>query len=76
VNHKEKSSVAVYTSRISQSAAFAWVLVPARGSAPPVRTRLESTSLSRLSVVVETEGVERRIDIPFDHGPSSAQTKQ
>ena len=71
--HKKKNTVVTYSTRITESGAFAWVLLPARGDVPNAEVRLVSVTAQEISLTVEMVAGRWRIDVPLDEGAPSVR---
>jgi hypothetical protein len=72
-NLKEPSPCASYAARVSGPATFAWLLLPAKGSAPNASITIADSNDAECSLRVELpDGVTRSLRIPFKDGDVGA----
>jgi hypothetical protein len=55
-NNWESSPASVYTARIERTSAFAWLLLPARGDAPPIRGEIVENTDDAIAVRIRRPG--------------------
>ena len=65
----EPSPASVYTARIEQTSAFAWLLLPARGEVPPIQGEIVENTDEAISVRIRRPGQEPfTVRIPWRGG--------
>ena len=72
----EPTSTAIYSTKVSKSEVFAWILTSARGQVPPVKGKLIEVKKDRVTLEVESGPDQKeRLTIPLDGKPEINMTE-